>query len=318
MIMNLFDLHCDTIGECHKQRKNLFDNDLHLSLCKGEYLDKWCQVFAVWIPDDIRGEDAFAYFKQAHGTFRREMDLNSSVIQHCLTGADIADSLASGKRAGILSVEGGAAAAGSLEKLRQLNGMGVKQITITWNGSNEIGNGCLSEDKSGLTVFGKRFVAEMERLNMVIDVSHLNERGFYDIAETAAGPFVASHSNCTGVFPHQRGLTDGQIKTVIARCGLIGVNFYQKFLCRGKRGVLDAVYRHITHILDLGGRDAVALGSDFDGCALGSELGGIDRLPALWEYLAGRGITAETIDKLFFSNAMRFYQTVLQSETHTV
>lgn len=310
--MNVFDLHCDTIGECCTQNQGLCRNHLDVSLCKGEYLDNWCEVFAVWMPDEYRGQAAIDYFDKVFEKFQCEMAENSLQIKHCLTVDDINKTLAEGKCAAILSAEGGSAVAGSLDRLHDLYTIGVRLITLTWNGSNEIGNGSGSCQNDGLTAFGKQAVREMERLKMVIDVSHLNESGFYDVASETDGPFIASHSNASAVFYHARNLDDRQIKILIEKQGLMGINFCEYFLGTKCDDGFEAVYRHISHVLDLGGEDILSIGSDYDGCPMNPELKGIEKLPDLREYLLKKGLADETIENIFFKNAYKVFERILK------
>ncbi|HZJ78375.1 MAG TPA: membrane dipeptidase [Clostridia bacterium] len=306
--MNFFDLHCDTITECYSQKKELFDNDMHVSMCKAKCLDRWCQVFAVWMPDEYREQAAIDYFDCVHTYFLNEIDKNPLYINHCKNYSEIEKCLSENKSAAILSVEGASACAGSLDRFDYLSSIGVKLITLTWNGSNEVGHGSLSGCDDGLTHFGKALVREMERKKVIIDVSHLNVKGFFDVAQTTAAPFVASHSNCEHVRSCPRNLSDEQIKVLIERNGLCGINFCDYFLSEGKNNGFEAVYKHIAHILDLGGEKILSLGSDFDGCSMSTELDSLDKMPALYEYLLSKGLLKRTVDDLFFENAYSFFK----------
>lgn len=309
--MNIFDLHCDTIGECANKKQELFDNSLQLSLQKGAAFSGWCQFFAVWMPDTKRNAEAFAYFDRVYEYFLVQVDKNSNLISFCKSGADIACAMREKKRAALLSIEGGGAIGGRIERLREMYARGVRMMTLTWNGSCEIGDGCGVPNAQGLTDFGKHIVREMERLGMVIDVSHLSDRGFYNVAEETTCPFIASHSNSRSLCNHPRNLTDQQFQVLSACGGLVGINLYPEFLGPEKDKGCEMVYRHLCHFLELGGEDTVALGTDFDGAEMPEDLQSVDRLTVLREYLLDKNLPEKLIDKFLFKNAYDFFHKVL-------
>ena len=177
--------------------------------------------------------------------------------------ADIDRAIAAGKIAAFLSIEGGEALAGSLGVLRMLYKVGVRSLTLTWNGRNELGDGVGASGK-GLTAFGRAVVREMNDLGMLVDVSHLSERGFWDAMKVSTQPLIASHANCRALCDHPRNLTDAQIRAVAGQGGVIGVTFVPDFL-GGETPSVDNVLDHIDHMIAVGGEDCVGLGSDFDG-----------------------------------------------------
>ena len=261
--MRYFDLHCDTLVECLSKGKSLLRNDLHVSVEKGARFAPYIQCAAVWLPDTVRGAEAFAYFER-HADFL-DRAVESGAFRLIRTGADV-EALENAQGVGLmLTVEGGAAIAGKLENIERLRARGVRMMTLTWNGSNEIGSGVLSGDAFGLTPFGRQAVAELERQGIVIDVSHASERLFEDVASNTSRPFVASHSNAKAVCGHARNLTDAQFAEIRSRGGLVGLNFYKAFLndAPEKAGV-DDLYAHAEHFLALGGEQVLALGGDYD------------------------------------------------------
>lgn len=307
--MRFFDFHCDTIGECCLQKKHLADNDLHISLRKSKCFEKYGQVFAIWIPDEKRGEAAFAYYQAVRDCFYGECAENAEKILPCKTAADIETAFCAHKVAAVLAVEGGAVLGGNLEKLDQLYQDGVRLMTLTWNDTNEIANGCFAKDKGGLTDFGKRVVQKMHSLHMLVDVSHLNARGFYDVAEYTDKPFLASHSDADIVdnpYAKARNLTDDQIKVLVVRNGLIGINLCADFLGNNGQTGADAVLRHVSHFLDLGAEHILAFGCDYDGCTIHPSLNGIENIPYLADYLLQHGISEKTLQNIFFENGYRF------------
>lgn len=320
--MNLFDLHCDTAGECFNRKKSLFDGDLHIDLCKGETLDKWSQLFAIWISDELRGKDALEYFENALENFKLEISKNSDKIKLCNDFEDFQLALSEQKCAAFLTCEGASPFADAEGAFRAKE-LDVKLITFTWNGENEVGYGCQSGCDSGLKPAGKALLRDMEKLNIVADVSHLNRAGFYDAVSSGAR-VIASHSNSESVlmktrsdsedkfFSCRRNLNDEQIKLLIECGGLIGINFCRSFLGDFDDDGFEAVYRHIEHILNLGGENILSIGSDFDGCDINPELAGIDKVSDLQYFLSRKGLPKELIEKVFFKNAENFFKKVLQ------
>lgn len=320
--MRLFDLHCDTAGECFNRKISLFSNDLHIDLCKGEYLDEWCQFFAVWIPDTLRGKAALDYFEKVLLNFKNEISQNNSKIEIYQGLDENKQYNQKCKCTALLAVEGGSpfACEGGAQLAKE---HGVKLITLTWNAENELGYGCQSGSDSGLKTAGKALLRDMRELKIAADVSHLNRAGFYDTVSSGAA-VVASHSNCESVllktrkdsedkfFSCRRSFNDEQIKLLIECHGLIGINFCRSFLGDYGDDGFEAIYRHMAHILDLGGENVLAIGSDFDGCEINPCLAGVDKMPALEAFLRAKGMQEGIIDKIFFENADNFFKNILQ------
>lgn len=300
--MKYFDLHCDTVGECSNNKLPLRENTLHIDLNRTKCLEAYTQVFAIWIPDEFRGKTAVSYFNKTVGYFYEEIDKNKDLIS--LYG----DNRSTPVKA-ILSVEGSSACNGTLEGLHHLYSKGVRLITLTWNGKNEVGSGAFSE--GGLTSFGKEFIKESEKLGIVLDVSHLNRQSFFEFAKIAEKPFIASHSNADIVnneFGKKRNLSDEQIAIIKERKGLIGLNFCRDFIEDEKTDGIDALYRQIEYFLSLGCENIIALGSDFDGCPVHNDLNGIEKIPCVYTTLKQRGVDENILRKLFWENAETFFE----------
>lgn len=300
--MKIFDLHCDTIGECYKHQKNLRSNDMHLSLEKMAEYEEYCQVFAIWITDDKRGQTAVDYFNNVADLYYKSIEESSDLIS----------AYGSGKCTpvkGILACEGGSACGGTHEGLHRMYERGVRLITLTWNANNEIGGGAFSA--GGITPFGVEFVKECERLGVVVDVSHLNRETFWDVVKITEKPFVASHSNANIVnneYGMRRNLDDEQIEVIRDRKGLIGLNFCAAFLQQKEYPGLLSLCEQIKHFLDLGCEDIIALGSDYDGCEMIDELNGAEKMNNVYNFLLHQGFSQEVVDKLFYENAKRFFE----------
>lgn len=168
----------------------------------------------------------------------------------------------------------------------------------------------------GLTEKGKELVAEMERLGMIPDVSHLSDAGFYDVLAVTGKPFVASHSNARSVCPCIRNMTDDMIRKLADRGGVMGLNYCADFLEEKPVGVVNqgsiaAVARHAEHIANVGGIEVLGLGSDFDGIDAYEEIPGAQGMEALWEGLRRAGFTESQLDMIFYRNVLRLYKEIL-------
>ncbi len=297
--MNYFDVHCDTLSALENNREgySLFDNDLHVCLNRETGIHKRAQFFAIFASGHKEFEK---HFNAQYDYFIKQTKDYSDLISLCRCSADIHKAVSDGKIAALLSIEGAETIGCSIYGLRKAHLAGVRAINITWNRANELSGTCVEDSCRGLSVKGYEFVRECGKLGIIVDVSHLSERGFWDVAGIAVKPFIASHSNSASVFPHKRNLTDEQFKTIIRHGGIAGINLYTEFL--GGNSVSDAV-KHIMHFLELGGEDNIAIGADFDGCSSLPE--GIccsDDIRKLYDALADNGISQMIIDKIFFDN----------------
>lgn len=307
----LIDLHCDTLVDWDYTTTGnpdtLDDPQRTLSLSAIPKGVNWAQCYAIFIPDEIRNQDAIDYFDVNSKNFHRQMALFSDRVAPCRTHADIASAWAQGKCAGILTVENGSALAGKLERVEILAAAGVRMMTLVWNGENEIGSGHISQ--KGLTDFGRQAIPLMEQAGILVDVSHLNDTGFYDLLDIAKKPFLATHSNARAVAGHMRNLTDDMIRIMVERNCLIGLNYCQRFI-RDDGIVTDFgdLYCHIEHFFNLGAKKCLALGSDFDGTKLPECLNTPTKVAGLLDYFISRGMSQSDAEGILFGNAQRFFE----------
>ena len=306
----LFDLHCDTLTRngwppYEDVTETLDTPAFQLALSKVPAGTRWVQCFAIFVPDEVRGEDAAAFFERHAASFRRQAERHRDRMVPCRSLADMEAAGKAGKCAGLLTVEGGAALAGRLERVQALCDAGVRMMTLTWNGPNELASG--HDTGNGFSPFGREAVAEMERQGIVVDVSHLNDRGFEELLGFAQKPFAASHSNARSVCGHRRNLPDEFIREMVRREGLIGLTYCRSFLSDDGRGSLDDLYRHVCHFLELGAEKCIALGSDYDGAEVHEDLDSVEKSLRIGEYLTAHGISQDIADGLCFENAWRFF-----------
>jgi membrane dipeptidase len=312
--MKYFDLHCDTITECALHGCELNKNKLHISLERTKSFNPFGQVYAIYIPNELRGFSAVSRFEQVYSTFLNEIKKNREYISFCGNTQDIEKAISTGKNLCLLSIEGSAALGGDMHKLYECYKKGVRIITITWNGSCEAGDGIRVKNSGGLTQFGISLIKNMSDLNMIIDVSHISDEGFDDIASNIEKPFIASHSNSRTICNNKRNITDEQFKEIVSRKGLCGLNFYTFFIKQNKNVSFADIIYHIEHFLSLGGENIIAIGADFDGNIDGTPMPdgitGIEDMCKLYELLL-KHYTKIVADKIFFDNAYNFLKSNL-------
>ena len=313
--MKLFDLHCDTVGECYRGGWSLDVNPLHWDLTRGSRYTPCCQVFAVWVPDTLRGFAAYDYTTDVLHHFHAQAAAFADRLSIVTDAGGLQQAQERGCVAAIVAVEGGAALMGDLSVVKDLAALGVRVLTLTWNGENEWGYGCECPADLPLKPFGRAALKELCRAGIVPDVSHLNEAGFWDVAATIDRPFIASHSLSRRVCDHPRNLTDRQVSEIVRRGGLVGLNFCKVHL--GEQ-TFDAVHRHLEHLLSLGGERVVALGGDLDGTSLPKSWGGVAVYETLAEYLYKNGYSERLIHRIFYQNAADFFAVTLQMRENEV
>lgn len=304
--MQLFDLHCDSLVNFRTLHSDFLCEQTQFSLRELGKFKRLCQTMAIFVPDDIRGDDAVQYFKVHRDYLNELVKKQADLAARAYTVEDIERISASGKCAVILSVESGAALGGKLENVDMLADSGVKMMTLVWNGVNELGSGHNTEQ--GLSEFGKQVVRRMEEKHIIVDVSHLNDPGFEDVCEIAEKPFIATHSNLRTVCTHRRNLTEEQFKEIVGRKGLVGVNLFENFLSDDRVGNLDSLYRHAYRMLEMGGEDIIACGSDFDGADIDEVLDTPVKFAAATDYLLKKGISEKVLNKMYFDNALEFFR----------
>ena len=284
--MHYTDLHCDTVTRCYKESKSFLDGDLQINAVKSKGIENYEQFFALWLNDEPKGETAFSLCKNILDYYDKEI---TPVIKGY---PNIKPHL---------SIENASALGGDLHNIAYFKERGVEMMSLTWNGENDLASGVNA--KGGLKPLGKQVVKEMARYGIAVDVSHLNERGFYEVCLIDSIKVVASHSNCYDICPHRRNLKKWQIKEIISRGGLIGLNFYPLFLGTGKFDVFSKIRDNIEYLLSLGGERCIAFGSDFDGAEMSPQLDGIDKIGEMYSYLLSSGLSKRVVEGAFYKNA---------------
>ncbi|EMA6344394.1 dipeptidase [Bacillus cytotoxicus] len=263
--MKVFDAHCDVLFKLWKAKgEKDFQNDpkLHITFEQLQQRKGSIQCFAIYVPETVPYEERFQVALTMIDLFYNKI-LSMPGIQFIQTKEDI-DRLLKHEIGAILTLEGCEVIGNDMMKLRLFHRLGVRSVGLTWNYANLLADGALETRRAGLTSFGKRVVQELNTFRLWTDVSHLNEEGFWDMMEIAEYP-IASHSNCYKFCQHPRNLKDEQIRALIQKNAVIGINFVPEFLVNHRPAYIDDILRHIEHICSIGGEKNIGFGSDFDG-----------------------------------------------------
>lgn len=315
--MFICDCHCDTLTELYNKNASLYENEQHFDIKRQIALGGGLQFCAIYVPTEVfRYQGGLRYTLCLLDKYNQEIkklhENGIDVLQ--VRTAEDADNVLKHKAATLLAIEEGGAIDGSLEALRCLYELGVRAMTLTWSNRNDIADG-INEEATGseLTLFGKQVVAEMNRLGMLVDVSHISTAGFWSVIETSTKPIIATHSNAKSLCSHPRNLNDEQIKALAQNGGLAGITFAGQFLEEDWRNAcIESVYKHIDYMLNLiGNDDHIGFGSDFDGISHPPyNIQGVQDYKPLIEYLS-KYYSDETINKITHQNVINLLQKVL-------
>ena len=315
--MRIVDFHCDTLmGGWQNPDWKLRENEGHIDLMKLKEGQALCQLFAVWISRKaMETTNPYEYYRTLVDIYQREMDANTDLIRKARSWQEIMDNKAAGKMSGMLSIEDGVCFEGKIERVEEAYNDDVRMVGLLWNFENEIGYPCRDDREEhlrGLKPFGFEVIEEMNRLGMIIDLSHSSEGVFYDVAKHSKQPFIASHSCARALCGHRRNLDDAQLKLLGEKGGVVGLNFYNYFLNDDEsQFTFDRAAEHCKHIADKAGIEALALGSDFDGIDETGEMVDYRNMPVLLDRL-NKYFTMDQIDLIAGGNALRIMKEVLK------
>ncbi len=309
--MKLIDLHCDTVFKLYNQKsKRFYENEHQIDLKKLKSAGSYIQAFALF--------DSRDHYHYAYENLLEYIDYYHTLIEenepHIHALESIKD-VRQEKINALLTLEDGGSIGGKIERLQEVYAKGVRMAALSWNYENCFGYPNSSDEETmgkGLKKFGFEAVESMNELGMIVDVSHLSDRGFYDVVNTSKQPFVASHSNARAVADNPRNLTDDMIKRLADAGGICGVNFYAPFLGKSKISRIEDIINHIKHIHNVGGIDMIAIGTDFDGINCELEISDISKISLLYDALKKNGFSETDIEKIFYRNALRMMIEVLK------
>jgi membrane dipeptidase len=270
-----------------------------------------CQVFAISGERSRTPSHSLRTALEMVDRFYRECDANREAMVPVTTSGEILEAKKAGRVAAMLSIEGSDVLEGSVEVLRVYHRLGVRMVGLVHSIRNELADGVADRRTGGgLSELGVQAVEELNRLGMIIDVSHLNDEGFWDVMELTKAPVIASHSNCRAVCDHPRNMTDDMIRALAEKGGVMGMNFAPAFV-HPVKATLEGVVDHIDHVVELVGPGHVGLGSDFDG--IPSTPVGLEdttRMPGITAELVKRGYSEEDVRKILGGNHLRLIKEV--------
>ena len=317
------DMHCDTLLRAYRKgAENLWDGEGHQSLKRIAESGQMVQFFAVFFPPKpvSKGREATtategdsmpddsAYFLKLRKILLDQLAQHDDLIRLALNAEEIAQHAAKGIASAMLTIEDGRIIDHDLLRIGWLRDMGVRAIGMTWNHPNCLGfpnSPDPVENRRGLTEFGRNAVLEMNRLGVLVDVSHLSDGGFDEVAEISRKPFIASHSNARSVTNHPRNLSDPMLKKLGDKGGVTGLNFVPEFLNeQNLPGTVAMLMKHVRHIVRVAGEDVLGIGSDFDGFRHPSEIGNPTQLHLLFRAME-KEFTSRQIEKFASGNVLR-------------
>ena len=305
MNIPLFDSHSDTVHVACAHGRHLRENDMQLDFQRNSAFQPRGQVFSVW--GEPRRDPPM--FDKVMDYWEQELAANADLVLHCRSAEDIRTAHREGKIAALLSIEGAEQIGCRRDRLQEVYQRGVRIIHPCWNYDNVL-TGSATEKQFGLTEEGRRFVQDAQRIGIVIDLSHISERAFWDVLELTEKPVLAGHSDSRAVLDNPRNLTDEQFTALAKLGGVAGLNLSGKFI--GGAYDIEAVVDHAEHFLSLGGEKAVGLGTDLDGVtALPEGLHGVQDFDKLYEAMLRRNWSEDTVRNIFFGNLNDFFQRAL-------
>lgn len=318
--MGTIDMHCDTLMQAYVlKRQDLNEMPGMVDFKRMRQGGMLAQFFAVFMlppmarrfyPDLPEFTDE-SYFADCAAILEHSLQAHSDVIAPARSAAEIRANRAAGRMSAVLTVEDGRIVEGKLERLETLYRAGVRAIGLTWNGPNCLGFPASREETvmaSGLTAFGKDAVRYMQELGILVDVSHLSDGGFFDVAAVCKKPFIASHSNCRAVCPHPRNLTDEMLRTLSDCGGVAGLNFTPEFLNpdgSAQSNSFQAIVAMAQHMKKVAGIEVIGIGSDFDGMEGDLEVKSAGQYPLLADALSSGGFSDDEVDKILSGNVLR-------------
>ena len=308
----MIDLHCDTIMQLldHPDSGDLYRNTWKIDIEKLQKAHSKVQDFALFI-NLGKTNDPYGRYEEMRNLCTTQIHLYGEHIQHVLSYQDVESVYESGKIGALMSIEEGGVLGGDLDKLKQAYQDGVRLITLTWNYPNGLGEPHCGEQHKKLTPKGIEFVEAMQDLGIIVDCSHLNDAGTEQLGDILDVPFIASHSNAREVTAHTRNLPDNLIKLIANKGGVIGLNFAQSFLGTSPVSRIDDIVKHGLYLINKGGEDVVALGTDFDGIKPNTEIRDASEMYRLYDAFKEAGLSVEQCEKLFWKNADRLLKEIL-------
>lgn len=306
----IVDLHCDTISSLQKSGQSLFENSCHFDIKRARKAGIGLQFFALFAMPQGMNASLRQILKQVE-KYHNELEQYRDYLQSVYTYEDIVTADSTGKMACIMHLEGADALGNDNEILNLLYRMGLRSLGLTWNNRNLLADGVGEEPGAGgISNKGKEIIYLMDKLGILLDLSHSSVKTYYDGFSFYSKPVLVSHANARSLCNHRRNLDDSQLKALADNGGVIGVNQVPEFIKEDGKPELNDLLDHIAYISDLIGVEHVALGSDFDGSDI-ILMQGVEEYSKWPELLAVRGFTATEVAMILGKNALRVIKAVL-------
>ena len=315
------DMDCDTLEKAwHQKTKDIHHiKETMLNIKSLQQAACQTQFFAIFMQPitKIRPVSDKDYIKELRNIFENTIKPHPKDLVWIKQKSDLALCEKENKLGAVLTLEDGRYVNSQLDKLNELYQYGIRLITLTWNHENCFGFPASNDSvimNRGLTEFGKGAISQMNELGILIDVSHLSDGGFYDVAKISKKPFAASHSNCRTLCNHPRNLTDDMIRMMGNKGGVIGVNFYPYFLDddRNPKSTKELIAKHLRHMITVGGIECAAIGTDFDGIEGNIEINEPTKMQNLFEFLLDHGFTNNEVEHIAYKNIQRVLKDVFR------
>lgn len=295
-----YDIHAASVGEGN--------TELHTDIPSLRRGGVGGQFWSVYVPSSLSEPEAVAATLEQIDCVYRLAAAFPADLQLAVTAAEVDQARAAGRIASLLGAEGGHSIAGSLAVLRMLRRLGVSYMTLTHNDNTAWAASATGEPVNyGLTRFGREVVAEMNRIGMLVDLSHVHEQTMHDALDATTMPVIFSHSSCRAVHDHPRNVPDEVLQRLRDNGGVQMVTFVPKFISsQPEQAGIDDVVAHLEHAREVAGIDHIGLGGDYDGVPAGPK--GLERVseyPALLSALVERGWSNQDLAKLTWENTVR-------------
>jgi membrane dipeptidase len=322
----IFDAHGDIWTDVTVKRQSGMENvfkSCHLERYKKGGVDGG--IFVIWL-DPPNDKDPQKRAFEIIENMSLEITNNQDIFKIIRKYRDIQEAVDTNRFAVLIGSEGLSYIGENVDLLNALYMFGVRHATLTWNEQNDLATGVKGDPNRGLTKYGVEAVKRLEQLGMIVDVSHANEKSFWDICEATTRPIIASHSNCRALCSAPRNLTDAQLKAIAEKGGVVGLNAFSDFVSDTKEERdIEHLANHMDHMVEVMGIDHVGFGFDFDDYLAGDTMKffaeeesantigfeNITKVPKLIEILENRGYSKEDMEKIKSKNFLRIIKEIV-------
>ena len=295
------DTHCDTATKAFDKNYSLFENPLHIDIKRMTEYKMYTPFFAVFISPEYYCNPVERCTEVINFIHKQAARNN---VEICKNYFDLIQCRDNNSLSAFISIEGGEAVT-KISDLKTYKKLGVSMLSLTWNNDNALGGGALGDGR-GLSDFGAQVINFMNENKMIIDLSHANQKTFYDAINISKKPIILSHSNSYTICPNPRNITDKQFQKIIKSGSVVGINLYPPFLNGKNDANTSDVTKHIEHFLSLGGENNICIGTDFDGIDfLPANLCGIENIDIIFNELVKKGYNFQTLQKIAYKNIYR-------------